>query len=62
MKLEVEVTVTKQVRQYEPLTVRIKAEKEAPEGKETATYKELRNDVTAMVQDTLVKNLSIYQQ
>lgn len=59
MKVEIEVSVTKQVRQYEPLTVRIKAEDEV---KDTAEYKSLRDQVTAMVQDTLATNLEVYRK
>ena len=58
MKVEIEVQVTKQVRQYEPLTVRIKAESDVHN---TEDYKSLRDQVTAMVQDTLATNLDIYR-
>lgn len=59
MKMEIEVQVTKQVRQYEPLTVRIKAESDVYN---TEDYKSLRDQVTAMVQDTLATNIDIYRK
>ena len=59
MKVESEVADTKQVRQYEPLTVRIKAEDEV---KNTAEYQSLRDQVTAMAQDTMVTNLEVYRK
>lgn len=59
MKVEIEVQVTKQVRQYEPLTVRIKAEDEV---NRTEDYTSLRDQVTAMVQDTLATNLEVYKK
>lgn len=59
MKIEIEVQVTKQVRQYEPLTVRIKAEDEV---NRTEDYTSLRDQVTAMVQDTLATNLEVYKK
>ena len=59
MKVEIEVQVTKQVRQYEPLTVRIKAEDDV---NRTEDYTSLRDQVTAMVQDTLATNLEVYKK
>lgn len=59
MKVEIEVQVTKQVRQYEPLTVRIKAEDNV---NRTEDYTSLRDQVTAMVQDTLATNLEVYKK
>ena len=59
MKVEIEVQVTKQVRQYEPLTVRTKAEDDVHR---TEDYTSLRDQVTAMVQDTLATNLDVYKK
>lgn len=59
MKVEIEVQVTKQVRQYEPLTVRIKTEGDV---NRTEDYTSLRDQVTAMVQDTLATNLEVYKK
>lgn len=54
MQLEIEMSRTIQVKQYEPLTVKIKA----TENIETETdYCELRDNVNAMVIDTIAKHI-----
>lgn len=59
MKVEIEISVTRQIRQYEPLTVRIKAEGDVHN---TEDYKKLRDQVSAMVEDTLETNLETYRK